>query len=865
MKLYTQIAISLLCLISLLSSQVVGQENYVLLPDVSGYDRSSYENTLIDFSNKISTTLSIEGLSDKFRVFDSGLYRYNNITEGGSMESVQFLVDLADNYSSDILNYILFIKESDQDGINNKVRVILKLEGLSVCLDQIEIDLINNIIQSIEYDGNVGSYESYINSVLFYLNDKLNKVINCTCTEGFKNESNKKSLTTCNSSYNLQDLITIANNLDEDLIIYCQNCEETDIVFTETYFNLSESEQEKLYRCIFGQIIEGGFILYDGGIDDLLYGQLPDELQSIGISTIDDEILLYDLKVCYPNINEEGFCGADWQLNTDFNQAINASINDCLLSEVMALNQSNLTGSISRPINKKQDLLNQLSEITDWLSNNEYKATYYFLDSQNQSMTKVDQSGSQTSQDINIMSDWAEEYAQNNFSENENQSFWLDIDAFNNVRINSQINRNNIVVNEIYDDPNNIDIAIDILEQYGRDLLSSSENFSYSLIAPGSTSTSVDAGEVEVREGGFLQWPTFIYEEGRHVITKGELDEGLWLETEAKHAVKLLTTGKVVAGASDACITEYKDLVEMVSGIGKFCIDPYGELTNMHTALSQINIEALEKAFDNEIDLLTNEGPRQYYEVTKVGTRTVITVTKILSSGGLVVIIKEIDDLLKFFAKIGDWCSSSAKVSWNALSDAKKKLFAEDFLDKIVANDPDLVALLSNGDGVKAWDNWNAFPNLRNRVDLLENYYPKRSKILIDVEELFPGCHSIARHGHHLPLDDMRLRVIGEHPSMGQSRSALKFDTPAIHDASVNKAFNDHKVEIEAHFANGGGYREWDSQLSGRVGEGYTNTGTINNPSSQYVTSNKVKITFDVDPSNPTGYKMISGYPWYEL
>ena len=248
------------------------------------------------------------------------------------------------------------------------------------------------------------------------------------------------------------------------------------------------------------------------------------------------------------------------------------------------------------------------------------------------------------------------------------------------------------------------------------------------------------------------------------------------------------------------------------------------------------------------------------------------------AGAGAKVLDKLSDTLGKLTKKIDDFLrgkgDDAAKVLTDDFAEAMAYLKSLDDPALIAKMDEDLIIgskeflefISEKGvDGVNAWKDWIAFPNLRKRVDLLENYYPKRSKILLDVEEIFPGCHSIARHGPHLPLDDMRLRVIGQHPTLGQSRSALKFDTPAIHDASVNKAFTDHKVEIEAHFANGGGYREWDSQLSGRIGEGYTNTGTINNPSAQYVTTDKVKITFDVDPNNPTGYKMISGYPWHEL
>ena len=129
-------------------------------------------------------------------------------------------------------------------------------------------------------------------------------------------------------------------------------------------------------------------------------------------------------------------------------------------------------------------------------------------------------------------------------------------------------------------------------------------------------------------------------------------------------------------------------------------------------------------------------------------------------------------------------------------------------------------------DLVNAWkvlDDLGADEALRRNTDALEYLANGRSdKILLDVEELLGG-HSKARHGSQIPLTEMEQRVLGTHPTMPQSRSALKFNSDAIHEASVNKAFKEHKAEIEAHFASGGGYKEWDSQLSGNIGDGYYN------------------------------------------
>jgi hypothetical protein len=162
-----------------------------------------------------------------------------------------------------------------------------------------------------------------------------------------------------------------------------------------------------------------------------------------------------------------------------------------------------------------------------------------------------------------------------------------------------------------------------------------------------------------------------------------------------------------------------------------------------------------------------------------------------------------------------------------------------------------------------AWKRWFAFPNLRKRADVLENYYPKRKKILLDVEESLGG-HSISRHGPHLSLAEMRQRVLGTHPSLGQSRSALRFDNAALHKDAVDQAFNSRKADIEAHFNSGQTTNfEVEFNFGSQIGAGYTNTGTLSSPTALAVASNKVKLIFQADTSNPTGYKLLTAYPSY--
>lgn len=120
------------------------------------------------------------------------------------------------------------------------------------------------------------------------------------------------------------------------------------------------------------------------------------------------------------------------------------------------------------------------------------------------------------------------------------------------------------------------------------------------------------------------------------------------------------------------------------------------------------------------------------------------------------------------------------------------------------------------------------------------------------------------RHGPYLSLPEMQQRVLGIHPTLGQSRSALRFDNATLHNDAVNQAFNAKKVDIEAHFSSGNTANfSMEYDFGSQIGSGYTNTGTLSNPTAIAVNSTKVKLVFKVDPSNPTGYRLLTAYPSY--
>jgi hypothetical protein len=123
------------------------------------------------------------------------------------------------------------------------------------------------------------------------------------------------------------------------------------------------------------------------------------------------------------------------------------------------------------------------------------------------------------------------------------------------------------------------------------------------------------------------------------------------------------------------------------------------------------------------------------------------------------------------------------------------------------------------------------------------------------------GGHSIERHGAQLTDVEMEQRILGTHPTMPQSRTAMKFDSPEVHQNAVDAAYDAYISEIDAHFASGGGYKEWEFDYGSKTGTGYTNTGTRSNPVSVPVTSTKVTIA--MKPDGAGGYILDSAYPSY--
>jgi len=130
MKLYTQIAISLLCLISLLSSHVAGQDNYVLLSDLTGIERMDYEtemDPIIELQNDVNELAGSVFLDFKF--YDVGLYLHSSVYEE---EIDEYMNRIISDEVPTGAQYLIFARISDKNGIYSGLKFYSNLPESTV-------------------------------------------------------------------------------------------------------------------------------------------------------------------------------------------------------------------------------------------------------------------------------------------------------------------------------------------------------------------------------------------------------------------------------------------------------------------------------------------------------------------------------------------------------------------------------------------------------------------------------------------------------------------------------------------------------------------------------------------------------------
>ena len=124
-------------------------EPYELLKDPSGYNSGSANPTIKAAALELRNAFP-DSLKDQFKVFDYGYYTVTN-TMNSSLYADHFqdAIGLADGKSD---YYVLFARESSENGLNYKIRIEVKLPLVDECLSQSDVIIKGN---EIEYLANV--------------------------------------------------------------------------------------------------------------------------------------------------------------------------------------------------------------------------------------------------------------------------------------------------------------------------------------------------------------------------------------------------------------------------------------------------------------------------------------------------------------------------------------------------------------------------------------------------------------------------------------------------------------------------------------------------------------------------------------
>ncbi len=146
-------------------------------------------------------------------------------------------------------------------------------------------------------------------------------------------------------------------------------------------------------------------------------------------------------------------------------------------------------------------------------------------------------------------------------------------------------------------------------------------------------------------------------------------------------------------------------------------------------------------------------------------------------------------------------------------------------------------------------------------VGLLRSTSPSDIDLL--EQALFGKAHFFQRHGPSMSFEDMKLRVIGKHPTIPPAKATARFSDAATMDDAINKAFKGYKSVFEDYFVNG------DTRPKGctfeyglHLGDGIINHGTINNPNLERVSSiARLNIVFARHPQAPNGFYLLTAYP----
>ncbi len=186
----------------------LGQDdNYVFLPDASGFDRSGYEVELEATTQELIFVLP-DAYQSQFKVLDFGFYLHNETESGGFEEAFDQGKALA---AAESPFYLLFAKQTDQNGVYTKFwyHLVLPDDAGYPCVQEAGVESILSGVQvatdtkyNAQNNNPLTFHEAEINGILF-LKDRLSKLYNCCESNPVQDDGRKKSTlcTNCSSDY----------------------------------------------------------------------------------------------------------------------------------------------------------------------------------------------------------------------------------------------------------------------------------------------------------------------------------------------------------------------------------------------------------------------------------------------------------------------------------------------------------------------------------------------------------------------------------------------------------------------------------------------------------------------------------------
>lgn len=222
----------------------IGQNCYVQLADMSGFDTAPYQSQLEDAACELIQEFPSD-VQNQFKVFDFGFYSLNESMQGGFQAVWDKVIQDAASQSP---YYLLFGKQSDRTGVYTKFWLDLKLptDGKFSCFEsdfynKIEFKVLQKV--NADYASNGNSPYSYSGAEIEgieELKDWITEIVNC-CDPELRYKNNGCSL----CSWTTQEALEYfsLNGFEQDSVLITSTLPPIDsLCICATDYTISSSE-----------------------------------------------------------------------------------------------------------------------------------------------------------------------------------------------------------------------------------------------------------------------------------------------------------------------------------------------------------------------------------------------------------------------------------------------------------------------------------------------------------------------------------------------------------------------------------------------------------------------------------------------